>query len=316
MKPGKKSKISTKKTIEQVVEMAINCHQLGRLSEAETLYRHILRSQPNNIDALHLLGVLSTQTSKHHEAIDFIKKAISINPHISAFHSHLGNAYQNAEQYDEAIQSYKTALQLEPNSVDVYTNLGALFHKLKSYTEAATYYLHALRFNPQTAEFYNNLAVVLSEEKRYEEAEAYFRKAIQINPGFAEAYVGLGNVLLDTHQYQQAIPYYRQALQLDSKLYRAYAGLGRAIYHYDPEVGLNYFQKALALNPYSSSTHFAHSMALLTLQRFTEGWYGYKGRPARCHLLTEIPNLSKEIEHLPLDLTGKRFLICKEQGFG
>ncbi len=319
MKPRKKNKtpVKDKKTIEQVVEMAINCHQLGRLSEAEALYQHILRSQSDNIDALHLSGVLCTQTGRHDEAIDLIKKAIAINPHISAFHSHLGNAYQNAEQYDEAIASYKTALQLEPNSVDIYTNLGALFHKLENYTEAATYYLHALRFNPQAAEFYNNLAIVLSEEKRYEEAEIYFRKAIQINPSLASAYTGLGNVLLDIYQYKQAIPYYRQALQLDSKLYRAYTGLGRAIYHYDPEVGLNYFQKSLALNPYSSSTHLARSSTLLTLQRFvSDAWYGYKARPSRRRLLTKIPNLLKEIEYLPLDLTGKRFLLCKEQGLG
>ena len=41
---------------------AITLHQQGRLMEAESIYREILRQQPEHFDALHLLGVIAIQT--------------------------------------------------------------------------------------------------------------------------------------------------------------------------------------------------------------------------------------------------------------
>ncbi len=39
---------------------AIQHHQAGRLGQAEALYRQVLQAQPQNPDALHLLGVIAT----------------------------------------------------------------------------------------------------------------------------------------------------------------------------------------------------------------------------------------------------------------
>ncbi len=40
---------------------AVQHHQDGRVAEAEALYRQILAAEPDNSEALHLLGVLSLQ---------------------------------------------------------------------------------------------------------------------------------------------------------------------------------------------------------------------------------------------------------------
>ncbi|MBI3709750.1 MAG: tetratricopeptide repeat protein, partial [Proteobacteria bacterium] len=36
-------------------------HRAGRLAEAAALYRQVLEGQPDNVDALNLLGVLTAQ---------------------------------------------------------------------------------------------------------------------------------------------------------------------------------------------------------------------------------------------------------------
>ncbi len=51
-------------------------HQAGRLDEAERLYREVLRADPDQADALQLLGVLTAQRGNPLEAAQLIDRAI------------------------------------------------------------------------------------------------------------------------------------------------------------------------------------------------------------------------------------------------
>ena len=46
------------------IRKAIGLHQAGHLPAAEQMYREILKVQPHNYDALHLLGVLLHQKGR------------------------------------------------------------------------------------------------------------------------------------------------------------------------------------------------------------------------------------------------------------
>jgi protein O-GlcNAc transferase len=48
-------------TIPEALAIAIHHHQNGRLQAAEQIYRQILQAEPDEADALHLLGVLAHQ---------------------------------------------------------------------------------------------------------------------------------------------------------------------------------------------------------------------------------------------------------------
>ena len=45
----------------QTLQLAVSRHQAGNLADAEKLYRQVLAAEPNNSDAIHLLGVLAHQ---------------------------------------------------------------------------------------------------------------------------------------------------------------------------------------------------------------------------------------------------------------
>ena len=66
-------------TIVEALTIAIQHQQAGRLDQAEDIYRQILVFDPNQIDALHLLGLLSHQMGKSDEGIALIQRAISMN---------------------------------------------------------------------------------------------------------------------------------------------------------------------------------------------------------------------------------------------
>ena len=50
------------------IDQALAHHQAGRLLQAEAIYRRILKAQPDDADALHLLGVVAHQRGEHEEA--------------------------------------------------------------------------------------------------------------------------------------------------------------------------------------------------------------------------------------------------------
>ncbi|WP_172428735.1 tetratricopeptide repeat protein [Azospirillum brasilense] len=51
-------------TLRDALAAAVGHHQAGRLDAARPLYHSILRSQPGHPDALHLLGVLESQSGR------------------------------------------------------------------------------------------------------------------------------------------------------------------------------------------------------------------------------------------------------------
>ena len=48
-------------TIPQSIRIGLEHHQAGQLREAEQIYRQVLDIDPNNPEALHLLGVIAHQ---------------------------------------------------------------------------------------------------------------------------------------------------------------------------------------------------------------------------------------------------------------
>src|SRR5260370_10706663 len=60
---------TAKISVPQTLEMALTHYQAGRLEQAEQLYRQILEVDPNQVDALHLLGVIAGRTGRENLAI-------------------------------------------------------------------------------------------------------------------------------------------------------------------------------------------------------------------------------------------------------
>ena len=87
-------------------------HEAGRFREAEQLYRLVLQREPNNAEALNLLGVLAAQAGHVRDAKDMLSKAVAINGSNPEFRFNLGLVCQGTGDCDEAIKYYR----LNPSS--------------------------------------------------------------------------------------------------------------------------------------------------------------------------------------------------------
>ena len=55
-------------SVAETLQKGLSHHQSGRLNEAESIYRNILRVDPEHADSLHLLGVVAHQRGRHEVA--------------------------------------------------------------------------------------------------------------------------------------------------------------------------------------------------------------------------------------------------------
>ena len=94
---------------------AVAFHQNGRLAAAERLYLNVLECEPEQPDALHLLGVLALQKEDHDEAQNMICRAIRIAPGNAFYHNNLGAVYKGRGGLAKALECYETAIRLKPD---------------------------------------------------------------------------------------------------------------------------------------------------------------------------------------------------------
>jgi serine/threonine protein kinase/tetratricopeptide (TPR) repeat protein len=116
-----------------------------------------------------------------------------------------------------------------------------------------------------------------------QKAVGYFNQAIEQDPGYALAYAGLASAYVILPEYSslpardfipQTEAAARRALELDPTLAEPHAVLGfvKHTFQWDWEGAENEFQRALALNPNSATTHHWYSNTLFRQGKFEEAF--------------------------------------------
>lgn len=205
-------------TINETMELAYRLQNEGKTDQAESLYKEILKVQPDNVSAYYNLGIIFQDKEQLDEAMLCYKKALQLNANFADLYFNLGVIFHNKGLFDEAINNYQKALELEPNSSDINNNIGAALKDKGQLDEAMLYYTKALDLAPYYDKAYNNLGIALAEKGEHDKAIIYFQKALQINPYFADAANNLGNILKEKGRIDQAVKYFEKAVRIDPNL--------------------------------------------------------------------------------------------------
>lgn len=289
----------------QTLSIAMQHHSAGRLSEAESLYQRMLQAEPDQPDALHLLGVISHQVGKNNTAVDYISRALAIQPDHAEAHMNLGNALQALDRFDEAEFSYKKALAIKPVSAEAHYNLANLlqaqgkledamanYHKalalkpdyakayynlgnalqaLGEHRQAVSCYSKAVAITPAYPEAHNNLGNSLQALERLEEAVSTYTKAFAIKPDYAEAHNNLGNVLQMLGKFDEAVVSYDKAISINPEYAEAHNNLGNALQALGTlDKALSNYNKAIALSPENAEAYKNTGNVLQALGKFDE----------------------------------------------
>jgi predicted O-linked N-acetylglucosamine transferase (SPINDLY family) len=288
-----------------LLEQARRAHQSGNPTETVRLCREIVRRDPNNFDALYLMGYAHSQLGQLEDAEQLIGQAIKINPHAADAAYNRGCILQRLNRNAEALGCFEQALAVNGKFLDAAINRGIALLALKRPTAALESFDKALRLKPDEAESWNgranallqlnrvddalpsldralalnagyadawsNRGVALQRLQRHGEALGSFAKALSILPNNATTLSNRGAALLDLHRYREAIQDLDRALvihpgHIDACINRAVALTAVKDY----ERALASFAQALRTNPDSIEALYNRANTFMVMKRFEE----------------------------------------------
>jgi protein O-GlcNAc transferase len=257
---------------DRLAHEALGLHLQGKLAEAETLYRRILDTDADHVDALQLLGALVLQLGRTDEAIEHLQRAVAIQPtHVEA-RNNLGVALQKRGEIDEALSHWEEAVRLKPGYAQAYGNLAKALTEKGRTGLALACWERAIALAPADVQAMADFAAALQTANRFDEAVAHYERALALQPDLIEMHCSFASALRRAGRPAEAIDRCQKALALDPDHVAAHIGLAELL-EAEGRTGdaTLHYERALALRPDLAHLRFRLCTAQLPILYLDEG---------------------------------------------
>ncbi|HUO09671.1 MAG TPA: tetratricopeptide repeat protein [Phycisphaerae bacterium] len=197
------------------VQQAVRLHQQGKFPDAEAIYRRVLVRNPNQSDALHMLGLLAYQVGHADAAVDLIERSLSLAPNNEIACSNLAEIQRSRGQFGAAISLCERALRINPNLASGHANLAAIFRQTGRLEEALAASMALLKLDPQSANGCSSAGATLLDLNRPEEALPLLERAAHLAPNNAAIASNLGLCYARLCEFARSIAFHRRAVALE-----------------------------------------------------------------------------------------------------
>ena len=232
--------------IQTLLNDGIRQQQAEKFDAAESCYRAVLQIDPNQPQALALLGMLSGMFGDLQVAVDYFLKALQRDQRNADVYHNLGETYRHLGDTGKALPCFAKAIELRPELFVAYRS--AADTALAAADKAETPQ-HAAELKRLSLQYRRKLGELL-HKNRHVEAIGVFREALATDPFDVETLRKLGNCLYDNGYVSEAVEMFRRAIAIDPRDAATFSHLGVALYQLrrwdeDQEA----FREALNIDP-------------------------------------------------------------------
>jgi predicted O-linked N-acetylglucosamine transferase (SPINDLY family) len=299
------NRIDQKSSTHELLSKGFALHQKGDLISAAETYQLILIAQPLHFDALHLSGLIAAKSGQYANAVDFITRAIAINPTNASAFCNLGTVYLEEYKYDLAIQNFTKALDLRSSYEEAFYSRGLAYQRIGQLEDANRDYQSALLIGPKNIGTLTNLGNVYQLQKKFEDAILCYQSAIDLGLHVAEPFNNLGNLYTEQKRYKEALLDFDRALEIKPNYPEALSNKGNALYALRRfEEALGYYNRAISLRNGYAEAHHNRGNLLRELKRFDLAEVDYR----------IALNIKPDYEYLRGNLFGTRMNLCEWNG--
>src|SRR5487761_2454854 len=110
--------MSEPSTAAQLLQQGLFHHRQGDLAQAMERYVAVLKTDPQNADALYYVAVVACQEEQFQQGIALARRAIEFGPPRARLHNLLGQALYREGDRLEAIKNFDRAIALDANFAD------------------------------------------------------------------------------------------------------------------------------------------------------------------------------------------------------
>ena len=268
--------VSQAVTMPSLFQRALSLHRQGQFDQAKQIYLTILKSKPDHVDALYLLGIVAFQSQQLIESLVWYDKAILINVDCLEAHLNRGVALHGLKRFVEAVSAYDRAITIKQDCAEAYFNKGNTLRELRRVQEAISCYEKAIALKPDYAKAQVNLANTLLDMQSYTATLKQCDSIIALNSNYAEAYLVRGNALIKLKRFEAALADFDWAIHLRPDYPEAYSNRGVAL----KELGrlddaVVSYDRAIALRSDYVEAFSNRGHVLRLLKRFDEAVVSY-----------------------------------------
>jgi tetratricopeptide (TPR) repeat protein len=244
----------------------------GRLDEAETLFRNVLRRDPHNSRAYVGLAHVAFERDDMSACLAHLREA-SENPCTrKAAHMFLAEVQQRRGDRAAAEESLRQAQQLPDDApwpdplaepirelvvghLEVVTHAAALLQQDEA-AQAIPLLQQAIDDYPESNWARILLGRAWLRVRNLTEAERILRSAVERAPDAVEAHFYMGVVLFEREEIEAAVPFFRKAVELKPDYALAWYNLGHCLKRRgDRAEALAAFRAAVACKPQFAQAH-------------------------------------------------------------
>ena len=280
---------------EDDIESAIALHEAGRLPEAERLCLKILERDPDEPDALNLLGVILQERGELARSIELISRALQRDPDFPEALANLARAQRATGELSAAVENATRAEELDPELAEAPLILSRTLLDLGNAAEAAEAGYRAATLAPESYEAHACLGMALERSEDWPGAVTAFQAALDLQPSRVTMQVELAGALLMAGEHDQAIPHFRAAAERVPNELPPHVGLAMALENIGDIPGsASACRRALELAPERADLWALQGLNMQALGRFDEA--------TECHsrALALAPGSADELRNLAL----------------
>jgi protein O-GlcNAc transferase len=181
----------------QLLQQAFRLYQQRNMKEAHALCVRFLEKEPQNFDALQLMGAIAMDTKNYAASVHFYTLSLQVIPSDAHSHRNRGMAFEGQGQLEAAIADYYKAVALKQDFADTYYSLGNLHARRGEHTESLQNYDSAIQLNPNLNYIHGSRlmeAMRVCLWDRYAEQLSYISTGIlngaKVSPPFAISTLG------------------------------------------------------------------------------------------------------------------------------
>ena len=237
-------------SLAEALQIAVAQHRQGAITAAEDLYQQILRVDPNQTDALHLLGVIRCQQGRLDEAEPMLAQATQRMPDSSAYANSWGRLLLLRGRRDEALVALRRALDLSPQNPEAYFNLAEAELAAQHFDQAIGLYEQTLILKPVYPEARFGLAQAIRQRDGWAAAIAHYQLAAAQAPDSPVAHYHLGVALQLSNHLDDALRVFTEVTNRWSEHVDGWIGLA-AIHFVQGRLpqAIAAYEKALTIDP-------------------------------------------------------------------
>ncbi len=172
--------------------------------KSEQVLRAILKSDPDNEQAVEQLTQLLMDEGKSAEAVELLEGITARSP-TPVLLDLLGDAYTQAHELAKAETAYRKAVEADPSELSHQRGLGQTLLAEEKYREALAVYQKLSDLMPDDSDVYLRIAQIYRELHQLDKAEENLVKARQYAPGSLEVMYNEGMLYESQGRFEDAI---------------------------------------------------------------------------------------------------------------